>query len=524
MITESEVEDDCLGLLRDLGYCVVNGPDISEGSPFEERKYNQVVLVGRLRDALTRINKDIPNSAIDEAVKKVLRATSQNLVADNQAFHDLLVNGVSVQFKRKDGTIKDELVWLIDFNESGDKNCFNNEFLAVNQFTIIEDRNNRRPDIILFVNGLPLVLMELKNPVDEKATIWTAYEQLQTYKKEISSIFRYNEILVISDGLEARAGTVTSKKERFMPWKTIGTKKMPKSVSQIEVLIKGMLNKQTLLDIIRHFIVYEADRDKDGNLKTSKKLAAYQQYNAANKAIEATIKATKSNKKAGIVWHTQGSGKSLTMVFYTGKMATEPKLENPTIVMLTDRNDLDDQLFGTFSRCQELLRQKPQQAETRDQLKELLNVASGGIIFTTIQKFFPEKGNKKYPTLSERKNIIIIADEAHRSQYGFGLKISKNADKPLLKYGYAKYLRDAIPNATFIGFTGTPIERADRSTPAVFGKNIDIYDVQQSVEDGTTVKIYYESRLAKIELKPEERPKIDPEFEEITEGEEIESK
>jgi len=524
VITESKVEEDCLDMFRELGYCVVNGPGISEGSPCEERKYGEVVLVGRLRAALRRINKDIPDSAIDEAVKKVMRATSQNLVADNQAFHNLLVNGVSVQFKRKDGTIKDELVWLIDFNEITDKNLTNNEFLAVNQFTILEDRNNRRPDVILFVNGLPLVLIELKNPVDEKATIWSAYEQLQTYKKQIPSVFRYNEILVISDGLEARAGTLTSKTERFSPWKTVNTKKMPTSISQIEVLINGMLNKQTLLDLVRHFIVYEADRDKDGNLVTSKKLAAYQQYNAANKAIESTVKATKTNKKAGIVWHTQGSGKSLTMVFYTGKMAIEPKLENPTIVMLTDRNDLDDQLFGTFSRCQELLRQKPEQAETREQLKQLLNVACGGIIFTTIQKFFPEKGAKKYPLLSERKNIIIIADEAHRSQYGFGLKIPKNATKTWLKYGYAKYLRDALPNATFIGFTGTPIEKADRSTPAVFGKYVDVYDVQQSVEDGATVKIYYESRLAKIELKPEERPKIDEKFEEVTEGEEIESK
>ena len=516
---ESEVEDDCLGMLRDLGYTVVYGPDVSEGGLYQERKYNEVVLVRRLRDALKRINKGIPETAIDEAVKKVLRAASQNLVADNQEFHKLAVEGVPVQYKRKDGSIKDELVWLFDYDDVA-----NNEFLAVNQFTIIEERNNRRPDIILFVNGLPIVLIELKNPADEKATVWSAYSQLQTYKQQIPSIFRYNEILVISDGLEARAGTLTSKTERFTPWKTVNTKKMPKTMSQIEVLINGMLNKKTLLDLTRHFIVYEADRDKDGNIQTSKKLAAYQQYNAANKAIESTIKATKTNKKAGIVWHTQGSGKSLTMVFYTGKMATEPQLENPTIVVLTDRNDLDDQLYGTFSRCQELLRQKPEQAETREQLKQLLNVASGGIIFTTIQKFFPEKGTKEYPLLSERKNIIIIADEAHRSQYGFGLKVPKNASKTWLKYGYAKYLRDALPNATFIGFTGTPIEKADRSTPAVFGKYVDVYDVQQSVEDGATVRIYYESRLAKLELKPEERPYIDEEFEEITEGEEITSK
>jgi len=520
IITESEVEDVCLGMFSDLGYDVVYGPDISEGGPAEERKYSEVVLINRLRDALRRINRSIPDDAIEEAIKKVLRTGSQNLVVNNQDFHKLVVNGVPVQYKRKDGGIKDELVWLFDFDDVN-----NNEFLAVNQFTVIEERNNRRPDIILFVNGLPLVLIELKNPADEKATVWSAFNQLGTYKHQIPSIFRFNEILVISDGLEARAGTLTSNKERFSPWKTINNKKVPTSVSQIEVLLKGMLNKQTLLDLVRHFLVFEVDKDKkDGNVKLSKKLAAYQQYNAVNKAIASTVKATKTNKKAGIVWHTQGSGKSLTMVFYAGKMVLEPQLENPTIVLLTDRNDLDDQLFGTFSRCQEVLRQKPEQAETREKLKELLKVASGGIIFTTIQKFFPETGSKEYPLLSERKNIIIIADEAHRSQYGFGLKVPKNAGKAWLKYGYAKYLRDALPNATFIGFTGTPIEKADRSTPAVFGKYVDIYDVQQSVEDGATVRIYYESRLAKLELKPEERPNIDQEFEDITEGAEIESK
>ena len=520
IMTESEVEDACLGMLRDLGYGLCYGPDISEGGPFEERKYSEVVLVRRLREALRRINKSIPDIAIDEAVKKVLRTESQDLVVNNQHFHRLVVNGVPVQYKRADGSIKDELVWLLDFH-----GISKNEFLAVNQFTVIEERNNRRPDIILFVNGMPLVLIELKNPADENATVWSAFNQFETYQKEIPSIFRFNEILVISDGLEARAGTLTSNRERFTPWKTINNKRMPTSVPQIEVLLKGMANKETLLDLVRHFVVFEVDKDKkEGRVKISKKIAAYQQYNATNRAIASTVNATKKDKKAGIVWHTQGSGKSLTMVFYSGKMVLEPELENPTIVLLTDRNDLDDQLFGTFSRCQEVLRQKPEQAETREKLKELLKVSSGGIIFTTIQKFFPESGNKEYPLLSTRKNIIIVADEAHRSQYGFGLKIPKSADKALLKYGYAKYVRDALPNATFIGFTGTPIEKADRSTPAVFGKYVDVYDVHQSVEDGATVPILYESRLAKLELKPEERPNIDQEFEEITEGEEIESK
>jgi type I restriction enzyme R subunit len=519
IMTESEVEDVCLGMLRDRGYGIVYGPDISEGGLAEERKYGEVVLVGRLRDALRRINKSIPDGAIDEAVKKVLRTESQDPVVNNQLFHRLVTNGVNVQYKRADGSVKDELVWLFDFQDIG-----NNEFLAVNQFTIIEERNNRRPDIILFVNGLPLVLFELKNPADENATVWSAFSQFETYKQLIPSIFRYNEILIISDGLLAKAGTLTSDKERFTPWKTVDNQKMPPNVPEIDVLIKGMLNKNTLLDLVRHFVVYEADKDKkDGRVKISKKIAAYQQYNAVNKAIESTVNATKKDHKAGIVWHTQGSGKSLTMVFYAGKMVLRPELENPTIVLLTDRNDLDDQLFGTFGRCQELLRQKPRQATTREKLQELLQVAAGGIIFTTIQKFFPETGTQ-YPLLSERKNIIIIADEAHRSQYGFGLKVPKNLDEDALKYGYAKYVRDALPNATFIGFTGTPIEKADRSTPAVFGKPIDTYDVRQSVEDGTTVTILYESRLAKLELKLEERPLIDSEFEEVTEGEEIEGK
>jgi type I restriction enzyme R subunit len=520
IMTESEVEDACLGMLRDLGYGLCYGPDISEGGVAEERKYNEVVLVSRLRDALRRINKSIPDGAIDEAIKKVLRTESQDLVVNNQLFHRLVANGINVQYKRADGSIKDELVWLFDF-----KDISNNEFLAVNQFTIIEERHNRRPDIVLFVNGLPLVLIELKNPADENATISTAFKQFGTYQQEIPSVFRFNEVLVISDGTYAKAGTLTAKEERFSPWKTINTKKTSTSTPQIEILLKGMLNPETLLDLVRHFVVFEAEKEKkDGSLKISKKIAQYQQYNAVKKALTSTVNAIKKDKKAGIVWHTQGSGKSLTMVFYTGKMVLEPQLENPTVVLLTDRNDLDDQLFGTFSRCHELLRQKPEQATTREKLKELLQVSSGGIIFTTIQKFFPEGKTKEYPLLSKRNNIIIIADEAHRSQYGFGLKVPKNLDKEALKYGYAKYLRDALPNATFIGFTGTPIEKADRSTPAVFGKYVDIYDIEQAVEDGSTVRIYYESRLAKLELKPEERPYIDEEFEEVTEGEEIDSK
>jgi len=495
-MTESEVEQAALEILAGLGFEQIYGPDIApDGIRPERKSYQDVVLIERLRTALTRINPAVPEDAIDDAIKKVLRTDSQHQVVNNQHFHKMLVDGVDVEY-RKDGRIAGDKVWLFDF-----KDTKNNEFLAINQFTIIEENNNRRPDIILFVNGLPLVVIELKNPADENATIWTAFNQLETYKVQIPSLFRFNEILAISDGLEARAGTITSNKERFTPWKTIdGEENAPKRITQLEVLLCGMCRKETLLDLSRHFIAFEQDRN---NLL--KKLAAYHQYDAVNKAIQTTIKATKGDKRAGVVWHTQGSGKSLTMVFYTGKLVLE--LDNPTIIVLTDRNDLDDQLFDTFSKCSDLLRQRPVQANSREGIKELLKVASGGIVFTTIQKFFPEEKGDRYPLLSDRSNIIVIADEAHRSQYDF-------ID------GFAKHMRDALPNASFIGFTGTPIEKADRSTPAVFGKYVDIYDIGQAVEDGTTVRIYYESRLARLELKPEERPNIDADFEDVTEGEE----
>lgn len=497
VITESEVEQAALEILSELGFEHVYGPDIAPDGIMPEREsYQEVVLVDRLRNALTGINSGIPKDAIEEAIKKVLRTDSQNQVVNNQQFHKMLVDGVDVEY-RKNGRIVGDKVWLFDFNDPN-----NNEFLAVNQFTIIEENNNRRPDIILFVNGIPIVIIELKNPADENATIWTALNQLENYKIQIPSLFRFNEIMVISDGLEARAGTITSNKERFTPWKTIYENDAPPiTMTQIEGLLRGMCSRETLLDLVRYFIVFEQERN---NLL--KKLAAYHQYHAVNKAIQTTIKATKTDKRAGVVWHTQGSGKSLIMVFYTGKLVLE--LDNPTIILLTDRNDLDDQLFETFSRCSHLLRQRPVQANSRESIKKLLKVASGGIVFTTIQKFFPEEKGDKYPILSDRRNIVVIADEAHRSQYDF-------ID------GFARHMRDALPNASFIGFTGTPIEKADRSTPAVFGKYIDIYDIGRAVEDGTTVRIYYESRLAKLELKPEERPSIDSEFEEVTEGEEI---
>ncbi len=510
-MTESDVEDLFLKILSEIGYSVKYGPDISPGGNEQEREYSEPILPERLRESLQLINPEIPSEAVEEAIRKIRKNESQDIVSNNHDFHNLLVNGIDVQYRRNDGSIKHDKVFLFDFNHME-----NNEFLAVNQFTIVEDKHERRPDIVLFVNGIPVVLIELKNPEDENATIWSAYRQIQTYLSEIPSIFRFNELCIISDGIDTRYGTITSPRERYSHWKTVNYERQ-KDLTQLETLIRGLLSPSTLLDVIRNFIVYEIDKS-NGAVKISKKVAAYQQYNATNKAILSTVRAMDSDHKGGIVWHTQGSGKSLTMVFYTGKLVLEPKMENPTIIVITDRNDLDDQLFGTFARCQELLRQEPKQADSRDSLKSLINVASGGIVFTTIQKFLPEEGND-FPLLSERKNIVVIADEAHRSQYGFRADISKkDAD---IKYGYAKYLRDAVPNATFIGFTGTPIEKEDRSTPQVFGKYIDVYDVQQAVEDGSTVRIYYESRLAKIDLKPEERPYIDEEFEEVTEGEEI---
>jgi len=498
-ITESHIEEAALEILDDLGYKILHGPDISpDGENPERSSYETVVLVERLKEAIDKFNPTIPGEAKERAVKQILRTESPKLVVNNKNSHNYLVNGVDVEY-RHEGRIKGDTVRIFDFETPE-----NNDFLAVNQFTVIEGSHNRRPDIVLFVNGLPLAVIELKNPADEEATIGSAYRQLQTYKEEIPSLFTYNELLVVSDGTQARAGTITSNQEWFLPWKTIDGKELaPGALPQLQVLLQGMFEKERCLDLIRNFITFEKRRRQ-----TTKILAAYHQYHTTNKAIKKTIEAINKDKRVGVVWHTQGSGKSLTMVFYTGKLILHKKLENPTIVVLTDRNDLDDQLFNTFSASQSLLRQSPAQAKDREDLKKSLNVASGGIVFTTIQKFFPEQKGETYPVLSKRKNIIVIADEAHRSQYEF-------------INGFARHIRDALPNASFIGFTGTPIELSDRSTPAVFGDYIDIYDIQQSVEDGATVRIYYESRLAPIKLKEEERPKIDPEFEEVTENEEV---
>jgi type I restriction enzyme R subunit len=525
--TESIVEDATLSWFGELDYALLHGQVIAPGEPAAERtSFGEAFLPERLRAALRKLNPKLPPEALDEAFRKITIPQHPSLIASNRVFHRMLVDGIAVECRRKDGSIGAEIVRLIDFADAE-----NNDWLVVNQFTVIEGQHNRRPDVVVFINGLPLGVIELKNAADENADIWQAFAQFQTYKQQIPALFVHNAVLIISDGLEARIGTISADKERFMPWRTIdGETVAPATMPQLEVLLRGVFDKRRFLDLVRHFVVFE----DDGGNAVIKKLAGYHQFHAVNIAIAETIRAAgesamelnegssgyfakkqpggeTGDKRVGVVWHTQGSGKSLTMAFYAGRLVVEPEMENPTLVILTDRNDLDDQLFGTFARCHELLRQKPVQAQNRDNLKKLLAVASGGVVFTTIQKFFPEDKGGKHPLLSERRNIVVIADEAHRSQYDF-------ID------GFARHMRDALPNASFIGFTGTPIEKADANTRAVFGDYISIYDIQRAVEDKATVPIFYESRLAKLELKPSEKPKIDPDFEDATEGEELEHK
>jgi len=511
ILTEEEIEQMALQTLQEQGYEIINGATI-------ERPYYEVVLTNRLQNAIDKINPEIPADIREEALRNVLRVQYTTLLANNEAFHKLLTEGVDVK-GREGEQIKTFKVWLMDF-----QNPENNDFAAVNQFTIVENHINKRPDVIIFVNGLPLVVIEIKNATDEKADIKAAFNQLQTYKQAIPTLFNYNSILIATDGWFAKAGTITSDWSRFSGWKIPPTKPensnavaepdttynstlFPKEPTYLEmdVVLNGMLDKKTLIDLIRYFVVFEKTKEK-----TVKKIAAYHQYYAVNKAIQSTVKAASlsGDQRAGVVWHTQGSGKSLSMVFYSGKMVVTPQLNNPTIVVLTDRNDLDQQLFETFSNCQQLIRQTPVQAENRNHLQSLLSVASGGVVFTTIQKFMPEEKGGIYPKLSDRRNIVVIADEAHRSQYDF-------ID------GYARHMRDALPNASFIGFTGTPIEKEDKNTQAIFGEYVDIYDIQQAVEDGATVRIFYESRLAKIELDPEEQKIIDQRIEEVTEEDEL---
>ena len=533
-LLESDIEQMAINLLQAKQWDYLYGPDIApDGGTPMRAAFDEVVLREKLERAVMRLNPSVKEDVRDEAIKTVLRIASPDTLANNEAFHRLLTEGVPVS-TYQDGMERGERVWLVDFEDP-----WNNEFTVVNQFTIIENGHNRRPDVILFVNGLPLVIIELKNAADENATIESAYRQIETYKQQIPSLFTYNELIIISDGLEARAGSLSAGFSRFTAWKSEDGEHIASPLmSQLEVLINGMLEKDTLLDIIRSFTVFEKQKTEDlktgiTTIKTVKKIAAYHQYYAVNKAVESTLRATGINHgddkvaespanfgfrtvkeqavgdhRAGVVWHTQGSGKSLSMVFYTGKIVQ--RLNNPTVVVITDRNDLDDQLFDTFAGSRQLLRQTPVQAENREHLKSLLKVNSGGVIFTTIQKFQPETGNV-YEQLTDRCNVIVIADEAHRTQYGFKAKtvdVRNEADEVIgseVKYGFAKYLRDALPNATYLGFTGTPIESTDINTPAVFGNYIDVYDIAQAVEDGATVRIFYESRLAKVALSDEGR-------------------
>jgi type I restriction enzyme R subunit len=524
-ITENDIELYAIEELENLGYSYIYGPEIApDGDTPERNAYDEVILTERLKNAIDRINPTIPPPAKEDALKQVLRIGSPDLLTDNEAFHRMLTEGVNVTYQ-KDGNQRGDKVKLIDFDEVD-----NNEFKVINQYTIIENNSNKRPDVILFVNGLPLVVMELKNAVDENATMRSAFKQVQTYKATIPSLFTYNSIIVISDGTEAKAGSLSAGFSRFMAWKTAdGETEASHLVPEMETLINGMLNRKTVLDLIRHFIVFEKSKKEDlktgiTTIETVKKLAAYHQYYAVNKAVVSTqhASAADGDRKGGVVWHTQGSGKSLSMVFYTGKIVLN--LNNPTILVITDRNDLDDQLFDTFASSTQLLRQTPVQAENRQHLKELLKVASGGVVFATIQKFQPDDGNV-YETLSERKNIVVIADEAHRTQYGFKAKTIDEKDAygnvigNRVVYGFAKYMRDALPNATYLGFTGTPIENTDVNTAAVFGDYVDVYDIAQAVEDGATVRIYYESRLAKIALTDEGKKLVEELDEELNETE-----
>ncbi len=531
--TESIVEEAALAWLAALGWTVRHGPDLAPGEPQAERvTFADVVLAGRLRNALARLNPALPPAALTEAVRRLGTTDAASLVARNRAFHLQLVNGVEVEYHAPDGALASAQVRVVDFDTPAA-----NDWLAVNQVTVSETTvgvtHTRRPDIVLYVNGLPLGLIELKNAADEEATVWTAFQQLQTYKAELPRLFAHNALLVASDGVQARAGTLTSDRERFMPWRTVtGEALAPATASELEVLLGGMCEPQRFLDLVRWFTVFEGDGEGD----PVKKMAGYHQYHAVNVALEETRRAAlapvdiavdrvrdrgrfetrrpggaEGDRRVGVVWHTQGSGKSLTMAFYAGRVIRDAAMANPTLVVLTDRNDLDEQLFTTFSRCRDLLRQDPVQAESRAHLRELLAVEAGGVVFTTVQKFAPEVQGDAHPLLTARRNVVVIADEAHRSQYDF-------------LDGYARHLRDALPGASFIGFTGTPVEATDKNTRAVFGDYISVYDIQRAVEDRATVPIYYESRLAKLALSETARPTLDAAFEEVTEGEEVERK
>jgi type I restriction enzyme, R subunit len=530
-MTEQTLENNIISeILQPLGYKHIHGPDIAPEEdvthPYKRKSYEQVILTPILKESLIKINPDVNEELINEAIKKITNITSPDQTHNNETFHNYLTDGIELEYL-EDGNMRGQKINLVDYN-----NPKNNQYHCTNQYTIIENNVNKRPDIILYINGLPLVVIELKNPTDEKATLKTAYNQLQTYKKYIPTLFNYNSLLVISDGTDAKYGALTSPWNWFMNWKTKdGIQEDPITEPQIITMSKGLLKPEILLEIIKDFTVFSKEEKIDDEtglqqIETSKKISAYHQYYAVKKAVKSTLQAAsqEGDGKGGVFWHTQGSGKSLSMVFYSGKVVQQ--LNNPTVVVITDRNDLDDQLFETFSASKQLLRQNPVQATSRENLKELLKTAGGGIVFTTIQKFYPEEDENTYPTLSKRKNIVVITDEAHRSQYGFSAKTQYIKDEEgeeigtRTRYGLAKYLRDGLPNATYLGFTGTPIEKEDKSTPAVFGNYIDIYDVSQAVEDGATIKIYYESRLAEMKFIEEYKDELDEEVASITENEE----
>ncbi len=545
-LIESDIENFVIELLKNQGWDYVFGPDIAPDSENKHERvalrksYEDVLIFDILKRSLKRINPNVPEEAIDYAIKQLTYINTPDLIANNEIFHRMLTEGVKITY-RKGGIEKDDLLWLVDFD-----NPANNNFFVVNQFKVIENNIMKIPDVVLFINGIPMIVMELKNPASENATVKSAYNQIQTYKRTIPSLFTYNEILIISDGLEAKVGSLSSEFNHFKVWKTLdGKTEAFRHTSQIEVIANALLNKKTLLDYIRFFVVFDKSKKEDSSGQTvvriTKKIAIYHQYYAVNKAIESTLRAAgydyfrkdwdstsespgiyglaevksqpRGDRKAGVIWHTQGSGKSLSMVFYSAKIIQI--LNNPTIVVITDRNDLDDQLFDTFAASKQILRQEPVQVGSRKDLKKMLSVKSGGVVFTTIHKFWPDNGNV-FDTLSDRKNIVIIVDEAHRTQYGFKAKVDKESGD--IRYGFAKYLRDAFPNATYIGFTGTPIEKTDRNTPAVFGNYIDVYDIAHAVEDGVTVPIYYESRLVKIKISDEGKKLIEEYEKELDES------
>ena len=509
--TESHVEEAALEWLSGLGYAVLHGPDISpDGAASERVSHDQVLLTERLREALERLNPHLPAETLEEVLRKVRQTETPSLVEENRRLHRYLIEGVPVEVAREDGSIGGDVARLIDFAD-----VEANDWLAVNQYTVIEGRRNRRPDVVVFINGLPLGVIEMKNPGDGNATLEGAFNQLQTYKDQIPSLFRTNAALVTSDGLHARLGSLTATIERFMPWRTVdGSAVAPKGSPALGTLIEGVFEKSRFLTLIRGFTVFG-----DTGASLVKIVAGYHQFHAVRHAVARTIEASSpgGDRRIGVIWHTQGSGKSLLMAFYAGQIVAHPAMANPTVVVITDRNDLDDQLFGTFAMCRDLLRQTPRQVGSREELRKVLTRPSGGVVFTTIQKVSPERGETDYPVLTGRRNVVVIADEAHRSQYGFRARVNHKTGE--IAHGFAKYLRDALPNASFIGFTGTPIEKEDVNTPAVFGEYIDVYDINRGVEDGATVPIYYESRLARIELDADEKPTLDDEVAELTEEE-----